>query len=175
MKAQPPFLKMSRKYEVDESYWLVRHSRSFSRHALFTLRRAALTFKWGRVPKTWELSFIDMMRELEKTGLTFDEILQSTLPQFLGEDPSQVLRSWVGRKARCNSEWFARSVSEMFGASARSVLASIEMLVDEKSLLEAKVPKEPPIQSLLVAMTRAHALANAGKTVVQPDRPRGRL
>jgi hypothetical protein len=153
MKARPPFLKMT-----------------FSRRALFMLRRAALTFKWGRVPKVWELSFIDRMRELEKTGLTFDEILQSTLPQFLGEDPSQVLRSWIGRKAGCNPERFARSVSEMFGASARSVLSSIDVLVDEESLLEAKVPKEPPIQSLLVAMQRA--IAN--KTIVQPSQPQGR-
>ena len=160
---------MKRKYEVDESYWLVRRARSFSRRALFTLRRAALTFKWGRIPKTWELSFIDRMRELEKTGLTFDEVLRSTLPKLFGVDPSHVLRTWVGRKARCNPERFARSVSGMFGASARSVLGSLDMLVDEKSLFEAKVPKEPPVQSLLVAMQKA----NGSMIVVQPSKPRG--
>lgn len=141
-----------------------------SGRTLFTLRRAALFFKWGRIPKTWEMSFLDRMKELRKVGLTFDEVLRSTLPQFFGEDPSRILRFCIGRKARSNPERFARSVSEMFGSSARSVLGSIEMLVDEKSLLEAKVPKEPPIQSLLVAMQRA----NAGKTVVQPSKPQGR-
>ena len=170
MKAQPSFPKMRRRYEVDESYWLVRRSRSFSRRTLFTLRRTALTFKWGRIPKIWELSFVDRMRELEKVGLTFDEILQSTLPQFLGVDPSHVLRTWVGSKARCDPERFARSVSEMFGASARNVLTSINKLVDEVSLLEAKAPKEPPYQSLLEAIKRV----DAGMTVVQPSKPRGR-
>ena len=160
---------MSRKYEVDESYWLVRRSRSFSRRTLFTLRRTALTFKWGRIPKIWELSFVDRMRELEKEGLPFKEVLRSTLPKLFGVDPSHVLRTWVGRKARCDPEYFARNISEMFGASARNVLISFDVLVDKKSLLEAKVPKEPPVQSLLVAMQRM----NAGMIVVQPSRPQG--
>ena len=141
-----------------------------SGRVLFTLRRVALTFKWGRIPKTWEMSFLDRMKELRKVGLTFDEVLRSTLPQFFGEDPSRILRFCIGRKARSNPERFARSVSKMFGASARSVLGSIEMLVNEKGLLEAKVPKEPPIQSLLVAMQRA----NARMMVAQPDRPQGK-
>ncbi|MGP8057558.1 MAG: hypothetical protein ACLP9K_08195 [Nitrososphaerales archaeon] len=109
------------------------------------------------------------MRELEKRGLPFDQVLRSTLPKLFGVDPSQVLRTWVGGKARRNPECFVRSVSEMFGASARHVLGSLDMLVDEKSLLEAKVPREPPVQSLLVAMQKAEA----GKTVVQPSKPQG--
>jgi hypothetical protein len=161
---------LSRKYEVDESYWLVRHSRSFSRHALFTLRRAALTFRWGRVPKTWELFFIDRMKELEETGLTFDEVLHSTLPQLFGEDPSQVLRFWIGRKARRNPERFARSVSEMFGSSARSVLGGIELLSVEMNLFEMNAPQEPPYQSLLDAIQKS----DATMTVAQLNRPQGR-
>ena len=161
---------MRKRYGVDESYKLVWTSRSFSRQALFTLRRAALTFKWGRVPKVWELSFVDRMRELEKEGLTFNEVLRSTLPKLFGIDPSYVLRTWVGRKARCNPEQFTRNISEMFGASARSVLISLDILIDKQSLLEAKVPKEPPVQSLLVTMQRA----NAGVIVAQPSKPRGR-
>ena len=168
MTARPFFLKLRRKYEVDESYWLVRCSRSFAPRALFTLRRAALTFKWGRIPKLWELSFIDRMKELEEVGLTFDEVLRSVLPQLFGEDTSEVLRTWVGRKARCNPERFARSISTMFGASARSILRSIEKLVDEASMLEAKVPKEPPCQSLLDAIQRI----DAGMTVAQPSKRR---
>jgi hypothetical protein len=158
---------MKRKYEVDESYWLIRRSRSFPRRFLFVLRRATLTFRWGRVPKAWELSFIDRMREREKAGLTFNEVLRSTLPKLMGEDTSYVLRKWVGRRARCNPEGFARNIFEMFGASSRNVLISLDKLVDERSLLEAKAPKEPPIQSLLEAMQRA----KAGMTAVQPDKP----
>jgi len=170
MTARPPFLKLKRKYEVDESYWLVRRSHSFPRRAFFTLRRTALTFKWGRIPRAWELSFIDRMREREKIGLTLDVILQSTLPQMFGEDTSEVLRTWVGRRARCNPERFTRSISKMFGASARSVLGSIDKLVDEARLLEAKAPREPPIQSLLDAIQRI----DRGMTVAQPKQPRGR-
>jgi hypothetical protein len=157
MTARPPFLKMKRKYEVDELYWLVRESRSTSRGALLTLRRGALFFKWGRVPKTWELSFVDRMREIEEAGLTFDEVLCSTLPEIFGEDTSEILRTWVGRKARCNPERFARNISKMFGASSRNVLGSIDSLVDVAGLLRNKIPRVPPIQSLLDAIQRADA------------------
>ena len=155
---------------MDESYWLVRRLRSFPRRFFFVLRRAALTLKWGRVPRTWELSFVDRMRELEEKGVAFQEVLRSTLPQLFGEDTSEILRTWVGRKARCNPERFARSISKMFGASARSVLYSLEKLTDEESLLKKKVPREPPYQSLLEAIQRSEA----GMTVVQPDKPRER-
>lgn len=134
------------------------------------LRRAALFFKWGRVPKVWELSFIDRMKELEETGLTFDEVIHSTLPQLLGEDPSQVLRFWIGRKARRNPERFTRSVSEMFGSSARSVFGGIELLSVEMNLFETNVPQEPPYQSLLDAIQRS----DAAMTVAQPNGPQGR-
>ncbi|MGD0318915.1 MAG: hypothetical protein ABSB56_04395 [Nitrososphaerales archaeon] len=167
MTARTPSLKLKRKYEVDESYWLVRRSRSFPRRVLFTLRRTALALKWRRVPKVWELFFIDRMRELEKIGLTLDEILQSTLPQVFGEDTSDVLRTWVGGKARCDPDCFVRSVSKMFGASAQSVLVGVDKLVDEASLLEKKVPKVAPYQSLLDALQRI----DAGMTVAHPSSP----
>jgi hypothetical protein len=170
MKARTPSLRLRRKYEVDELYWLARRSRSFPRRALFALRRTALTFKWGRVPKVWELFFIDRMRELERIGLTLDEILQSTLPQVFGEDTSEVLRTYVGGKARCNPERFARNISKMFGASAQSVLTGVDRLVDEASLLEKEAPKEAPYQSLLDALQRI----DAGMTITQPSRPERR-
>jgi hypothetical protein len=152
---------MKRRYEVDESYWLVRRSRFFSHRSLFTLRRTALTFKWGRVPKIWELSFIDRMKGLEKMGLGFDEILRSTLPQFIGEDPAHVLRTWVGRKARNSPERFTRSVSEIFGPSARHIVVGIDRLTDEASLLENKKPKDPPYKSLLEAIQKSNAVLTA--------------
>jgi hypothetical protein len=165
MTAGPAFLKMRRKYEVDESYWLVRESRSTSRRVLLTLRRAALTFRWGRVPKIWELSFVDRMRKIQRVGLTFDEVLRSTLPQIFGEDNSEVLRVWVGKRARRDPERFARNISKMFGASARNVLGSVDSLADVASLLAKKVPREPPIQCLLDAIQRADAAMTVAQTV----------
>jgi hypothetical protein len=167
MTAKPPFLKLRRRYEVDESYWLVRGSFSASRRTFFTLRRAALTFKWGRVPKTWELSFVDRMRAREELGLSFDEILRSVLPELFGEDTSEVLRTWIGRKARRNPERFAKNISRMFGPSARNVLGSVDNLVDEVSLLKKKAPRELPIQCLLEAIQKS----DASKTVAQPVSP----
>jgi len=182
---RPAFLRLRRKYEVDESYWLVRRWHSFSRGALITLRGAVLSFsrgalitlrgavllfKWGRIPKTWELSFVDRMKQLEKAGCTFDEVLRSTLPQFLGEDPSGVLRSWIGKKARRNPERFARTISKMFGTSARSILGNIEKLADEQSLLAVKASREPPYQAMLEAIQRS----DAAMAIAQPDKPKGR-
>jgi len=134
------------------------------------LRRAALILRWRRVPKTWELFFIDRMKELEEEELTFDEVLRSSLPQLFGEDPSQVLRFWIGKKARNNPERFARSVSEMFGSSARSVLGGIELLSVEMNLFEMSAPQKPAYQSLLDAIQRS----DATMTVAQPTGPQGR-
>lgn len=161
---------MRRKYVADGSHWLVKRFRSFLRQVPPTLRIVALTVKWGRIPNPWELSFIDRMRELEKKGLAFHEVLRSTLPQLFGEDASEILGSWMGRKARCNPERFSRTISKMFGASARSVIVSIDRLSDEVSLLEKNTPKEPPIQSLLEAIRKAEE----GMTVEQPSKPQGR-
>jgi len=155
MKARPPIPRFKRKYEIDESHWLVRRGRGFSHDALFSLRRVVLTLKWKRVPTLWEISFIDRMRELQKAGLTFDEILRATLPQIFGDDTSEVLRTWIGRKARTNPERFARSVSKMFGASARNVLGSVDSLTDEASLFAKRVPQEPAYKSLLDAINRS--------------------
>jgi hypothetical protein len=132
---------------------------------------AALTLKWGRAPNAWELSFIDRMKALQKAGLTFDEILRSSLPQIFGEDTSEVLRSWIGNKARNNPERFARTIAKMFGASARSVVVSVDRLTDEARLFETKTPREPPYKSMLEAIQRA----DEGMTVAQPRRPQGRL
>ncbi|MDA4123911.1 MAG: hypothetical protein OK438_00480 [Thaumarchaeota archaeon] len=164
MKTWPPRPKLRRKYEVDESYWLVLRWRSFSRQVPPTLRRMAYTFKWRRIPKVWELSFIDTMRDLQNAGLTFDEILLATLPHLFGEDPAHVLRTWVGRRARDNPERFARTISKMFGASAKGVLGGIDGLTDKESLLSEKVPQEPPYKSLVEAIQKADEELKAGST-----------
>jgi hypothetical protein len=58
----------------------------------------------------------------------------------------------------------------MFGASARSVIVSIDRLSDEVSLLEKNTPPEPPYKSILEAIRRAEE----GMTVEQPSKPQGR-
>lgn len=168
MTARVPFPRLKRKYEVDESYWLVKGWRSFWRRVPPLLRRVVLTFKWRRIPKTWEISFIDRMRELEKAGLAFDEVLRSTLPQLFGDDGSHVLRTWVGKKGRSDPETFTRTTSRMFGASARNVLGGIDSFTDEESLLKGKAPEEPPYKSLLEAIQRADEAA----VVATPDNSR---
>jgi hypothetical protein len=157
-----------RKYEVDESYWLVKGWRSFWRRVPPFLRRVALTLKWRRIPKVWELSFIDRMRGLEKDGLTFDEILRSALPQLFGDDGSHVLRTWVGKKGRSDPERFTRTISKMFGPSARSVLGGIDSLTDEESLLNQKAPQEPPYKSLLEAIKKS----DEAMAVAHPPEPK---
>ena len=164
MTVRPPILRLRRKYEVDESYWLVKRGRKFFHIAHFTLRRTGLTFKWGRIPKVWEMSFIDRMREIERAGVSLDEVLRATLPQLFGDDTSEVLRSWIGKRARENPERFARSISKMFGASARNVLGSVDSLTDEVSLLSKKVPTVPPYQSLIDAIRRSDERILAGMT-----------
>jgi len=161
---------MRRKYVANVSYWLVKRFRSFLRQVPPTLRIVALTVKWGRIPNPWELSFIGRMRELEKKGLAFHEVLSSTLPQLFGEDTSEILSSWMGRKARCNPEQFTRTISKMFGASARSVIVSIDRFSDEVSLLEKNTPPEPPYRSILDAIRKAEE----GMTVAQPSKPQER-
>lgn len=162
MNVRGPLPKLKRKYEVDESYWLVKRGRSFLLRAFFNLRRAGLTLKWGRIPKVWEMAFLDRMKEVERAELTFNEVLLSTLPQIFGEDTSEVLRTWIGRKARRNPEQFARSVSKMFGASARNVLGSIASLTDEESLLAKKAPAELPYQSLIDAIRKSEENMTSG-------------
>jgi hypothetical protein len=171
VKTWPPRLKLRRKYEVDDSYWLVIRWRFFWYQVPPVLRKIAFTLKWRRIPKAWELSFIDRMIDLEKAGLTFDEILRATLPHLFGEDPSHVLRSWVGKRGRDNPERFARTISKMFGASAQGVLGSIDTLTDKESLLSEKVPQEPPYKSLVEAIQRADEAMKAGL----PDDPSRQL
>jgi hypothetical protein len=168
MTARARLPRLKRKYEVDESYWLVKRWRSFWRRVPPFLRRMALTFKWRRIPKTWELSFIDRMTELKKSGLTFDEVLRSALPQLFGDDGSHVLRTWVGKKGRSDPERFTRTASKMFGASAREVLGRIDSLTDVESLLKEKAPREPPYKSLLEAIQRT----DKASAVAGPDNSR---
>ena len=154
MKARSP-VRMKRKYEVDEGHPLVIRGRIIIKEALFDLRRALLTLKWRRVPKVWELRFIDKMRGLERRGLPFGDVLKATLPQLFGDDTSLVLRTWVGRKGRKNPEGFARAVSGMFGKSARNVLTSVERISSQENLLSAGLPEAPSYTSLVEAIQKA--------------------
>ena len=145
-------IKLRRKYEVDESKWLVRYWRP----KLVRARNAALGLvliaQWGRLPRSWELSFIANMKDIEAQGLTFDEVLRSTLPSLVGEAPTEILRAWIGRKAWRKPDRFAKTMAKMFGASSKSILTGISQLADPEGMLEMKRPRDPPYQSLIEAI-----------------------
>jgi hypothetical protein len=126
-----------------------------------------VTMKWGRIPQTWELDFIVRMKELQKTGVRFDQVLKTVLPQLFGDDTSVVLSSWIGKKATRSPERFVRSVSKMWGPSAHTVIVSINNLTGDPNLFK-KEPLEPPIQSLLEAIKKAD---EAALTVAERERP----
>jgi len=157
MTARPKVLTMRRKYEADESYWLVRRWRSGGYHLQLSLHKVTLFLTWGRIPKAWELSFLARMSELEGEGLAFNDVLLSTLPKFLGVDTSEVLRSWVGGKARGKPDQFVRTIHWMFGASARSVLDNIASLADAQDILESSAPRIAAYQSLVEAIKELDA------------------
>ncbi len=107
------------------------------------------------------------MKELEKAGVRFSRVVNSALPQLFGDDTAHVLRSWVGKKGIRSPERFVRSITKMWGPSARSVIVSINKLTDQPSFLEKKAPEEPPYKSLLDATQKADAAA----AVVGPVTP----
>ena len=152
---------------ADGSHWFERHLRSIARELPPTLRLIVVTLKWGRIPQTWELDFIVRMKELQKTGVRFDRVLKTVLPQLLGDDTSVILSSWIGNKATRSPERFVRSVSKMWGSSAHSVIVSINKLTGDPNLFKT-VPLEPPIQSLLEAIKKAD---EAAPVVAERERP----
>ena len=156
MKPRTPKIpKLRRKYEIDESQWIVRYWRPKLTRVGHGMWSIVLFVQWGRLPKSWEISFIAKMRGIEERGLTFDEVLRATLPSLVGEAPTEILRAWIGRKAWRKPDQFAKTMAKMFGTSSKSILTGVSELVDPDGMLEMKRPREPPYQSLIEAIQRS--------------------
>lgn len=143
-----------------------KHLRSFFRELLATLRMMGTVIKWGRIPNEWELDFIAKMKVLQKSGIRFDRVLNVALPKLFGEE-SEVLTSWIGKKARRSPEKFVRSLSKMWGPSAHSVIISLDKLTDDRSVFEKRVV-EPAYKPFLDAINRADQVAMG---LAEPDEP----
>ncbi len=153
---RPRFLTPRRKYEVDETSWLVKWGRPKLASTLTLLQRIppavrmlVITMKWGRIPKSWELSFVDKMNSLEGVGISFREVLKEHLPSVLGEAPSEVLGVWLGRSARTDPKAFVKAVEKTFGPSAKGVIVRLSELANPEAMLEERKPVEAPYQSLI--------------------------
>jgi len=172
---KPKFLTPRRKYEVDESKWLVRFGRTqwkalkplayrairIGRAGAKALhqggRKVVLFIQWRRMPKDWELSFVTKMRSMEALGIPFPEVLKTNLPSLFGEDTSLVLMRWVGRKSRIQPKHFVKSIEDMFGKSAKVIITTLEGQADPDKMLEVRVEAEPPFQSFIDAIQQADA------------------
>jgi hypothetical protein len=170
---RPRFLTPRRKYEVDESKWLVKFGRARWKElkplALRSAKVALATWKvlihqgqkvvwfvqWRRMPKAWELSFVSKMKSMEARGIAFQDVLRLHLPSLFGDDTAEVLLRWVGKKARTQPRRFAETATSMFGNSAKPIITSLERLADPDKMLEAKKEVDPPFQSLIEAIQRA--------------------
>lgn len=135
--------------------WLRAHRLTFAAGARLGLRRIGLTFKWGRVPKVWEMAFIDRMRAAEKMGIPFREILRDTLPRIMGVDGTRILGYWTGRRSMLDPEAFVRKTAKMFGKSSKQVVMEVFDGLDEGKMLADRAPVEPKYQSLVDAINRA--------------------
>ena len=150
----PSVLKLHRKYEVNESHWLVQYYRRSIRYLRPRGKRLWIILQWRGFPKSHEVSFVLSMNELGAKGLTFEEVIKDTVPKVFGEVPGQVLLRWIGRKARQRPMAFVKSLRRMFGKSAQPALQAIQTFVDVNGLLEAKKPYVPANQYLVEAMIR---------------------
>ncbi len=131
------------------------HWPQFVAGARLGLRRTRLTFRWRRVPKVWEMAFIDRMKAAEGKGIAFWEVLGDTLPRIMGVGGTRVLGYWTGRKSMVDPETFVRETAKLFGKSSKQVVRGIMEGLDEGRLLVDKSPEEPKYQSLLEAINRA--------------------
>ena len=202
----PRFLVPRRKYEVNESLWIVKFGRPKlvlllrgSRRAILYLllagagfgmiivragmlanslwrgfsslgRKTVLFCQWGRMPKEWEVSFVQKMKSAESQGVPFPEVLQTNLPLVLGEAPSDVLMRWVGRKARSQPRQFVDSVNEMFGKSGKRIIIGLRDTLDPGKMLEAKEPEEEKFQALIDAIQQADAAGPDPPKFIDKDR-----
>jgi hypothetical protein len=175
----PRFLTPRRKYEVDESKWLVRFGRpkvefmlrlarksmpialstadSIQRTVVGGGHKMVLFFQWRRMPKEWELSFVTKMKSMESRGISFPEILRTDLPSVLGEVPSDVLLRWVGRKARSQPKRFVKAVADTFGPSGKPIIIGLENALDPERMLQTRREPEEQFQSLIDAIQKADA------------------
>jgi hypothetical protein len=158
MKARKPrFLTPRRKYQVDESMWLVKFGRPKVEMLMRQGQKVVLFVQWRRMPKSWELSFVTKMKIIEAEGITFREVLKTHLPTLFGEAPTEVLLRWIGKRARTQPKRFVKTVADMFGNSAKAIITGLESLADPDEMLEAHKPEEPPFQSLIEAIQQADA------------------
>jgi hypothetical protein len=171
----PRFLTPRRKYEVDESMWLVKFGRpkvamivrwgrtmvplanSVQRSVVRQRHRAVLFIQWRRMPKEWELSFVSKMKSTESRGIPFPEVLHTNLPAVIGDAPSEVLLRWVGRKARSQPKRFVNAVADAFGPSGKPIIVGLEKVLDTEKMLEAHRKPEEPFQSVINAIQQADA------------------
>jgi hypothetical protein len=147
----PGFLKLRRKYEIDESHWLVVYARR-------QLRNLRLFSEWKGFPSSQEISFVARMNELEAQGFPFRKVIGITAPKVMGEGPGQVMLRWVGRKANQKPIAFVKALRKEFGRSSAQVLAKMERMVDVDYLEEAQKPYVPANEYLVEAMTRSGLL-----------------
>jgi hypothetical protein len=114
-----------------------------------------LFVQWGRMPKVWEVTFVDKMKHAESKGIPFQEVLHSYLPSIMGEAPADVLLRWIGRRTRQQPKSFAKVVSKMFGKSAEPIITGLENLIDLDGMLRSRTPVDPPYKSLVEAIRAA--------------------
>ena len=135
--------------------WFGVHWPGFAARARFGLRRARLTLRWRRVPKVWEMAFIDRMTAAEKMGIPFVQVLRDTLPGIMGIDGTRVLGYWTGSKSMLVPEVFVRETAKLFGKSSQQVVMGVFEGLDEGKLLVDLTPEEPKFQSVVDAIRRA--------------------
>jgi hypothetical protein len=169
----PKFLAPKRRYEVDESMWLVKFGRSeakvfvrwgmkFVRLAVRAKARAAeggheliLVLQWGRMPKDWELSFVAKMKSTQARGISFPEILRTDLPSIIGEGPSEVLLRWIGKEGRSQPKRFVKAVSDNFGSSGKPIITGLERVLDPEKFVDSHKSIEDEFQGLIAAIREA--------------------
>lgn len=181
----PKALLLKRRYQVDESMWIVKFGRPKVRVLIMVGRRAysvgksgtavlapiggagkralvrggrktVLFFQWGRVPAEWELYFVSRMKSLEARGVTLQEILRFNLPLVIGEAPAEVLLRQIGRKARSQPKAFASTVNQMFGHSGKKLVVGLNSL-DLEAWLEDRNRVDEPWKSVVDAIQQADA------------------
>jgi hypothetical protein len=184
----PEFLTPRRKYEVNETMWLVKFGRPKIKLILRVGKPVALRLanegvgfgflvsrwgkrganalsasghkmvlfvQWRRMPKVWEVSFVNKMELAESKGIAFPEVLQSYLPSIMGEAPADVFLKWIGKRARQQPKPFAKAASKMFGESAKPIITGLENLADLDGMLRSRMPVDPPYNSLVGAIRAA--------------------
>ena len=135
--------------------WIRAHLGTFSAKARFNMRRTRLAFRWNRVPKVWEIAFIDRMNAAAEMGIPFWEILRETLPGIMGVDGTRALGYWTGKQSMLDPETFVLEMAKLFGKSSQQVVMGVFDSFDEGRMLADKVPEEPKIQSLVDAINLA--------------------